>query len=263
MGEVMDVAGRESMSVLNSIAKVLSVRGVQIKYIRNEDVERHAVQPLGEESPSDSVLDSVELAKRAAVDESLNPFSDPDSTWEPETTDETSEDLESVANLPLSANQVKDLYRFPLIEHRVTQQTGKGRVQYLVVVGNGDGLVGYGQAKGGDAPRALAKATALAIRSMDTVSRLEKRIIPTEMETKLGSTMIIMRPRLHQVLGIKDISAKVWGSRNLVNNVVKATFRMLWAGNAPLGMGDGVGGKRRKLDKGEGVRSRDRGSWLV
>ncbi|KAM6503549.1 hypothetical protein JOM56_000492 [Amanita muscaria] len=245
-----------------TFAKFLSVRGVQVKYTCNEDVERHAVQPLGEESPQvsffDSALGSVELAKRVAMDESLDPletptlqtndpypnlmtpdpllddsrdemifgptptapytkciisaephihfprvshgtiratdaFSDPDSTWEPETTDETSEDLESVNNLPLPANQ-----------------TGKGkihRVQYLVVVGNGDGLVEYGQAKDEDAPRALAKATALAIRSMDTVSRLEKRSITTDMETKL-----IMRPRpvgfglrcnpnLHQVLG--------------------------------------------------------------
>ena len=43
---------------------------------------------------------------------------------------------------------------------------------------------------------------------------------------------------------------------------------MLWAGHAPLGMGDGVGGKGRKLDKGEGVRSayeveRERGRKLV
>jgi len=213
-----------------------------------------------------------------------DPFSDPDSTWEPEATDETSEDLESLDSLPLPAHEVRNLYRFPLINRRVTQQTGKGkihRVQYLVVVGNGDGLVGYGQAKDEDAPRALAKATALAIRSMDTVSRFEKRTIPTEMETKLGATKILMRPRpvgfglrcnpnLHQVLkaaGIKDISAKVWGSRNPVS-VVKAVFRMLWAGHAPLGMGDGVGGKGRKLDKGEGVRSvyeveRERGRKLV
>ncbi|KIL56254.1 hypothetical protein M378DRAFT_172841, partial [Amanita muscaria Koide BX008] len=64
-------------------------------------------------------------------------------------------------------------------------------------------------------------------------------------------------PNLHQVLkaaGIKDISAKVWGSRNPVN-VVKAAFKMLWAGHAPLGMEDGVSGKGRKLDKGEEVRS--------
>ncbi|PFH48671.1 hypothetical protein AMATHDRAFT_64876 [Amanita thiersii Skay4041] len=213
-----------------------------------------------------------------------DPFEDPESTWEPEQTDETAEDLESFDNLPIPEAEIRNLYRFPLISRRVTQQTGKGkihRIQYLVVVGNGDGLVGYGQAKDEDSAKALSKATALAIRSMDTVARFEKRTVPTEMETKLGSTRIIMRPRpvgfglrcnpnLHQVLkaaGIKDVSAKVWGSRNPVN-VVKAAFRMLWGGHAPLGMGDGVGGKGRTLDKGEGVRhvqdvERDRGRKLI
>ncbi|KAF8625166.1 hypothetical protein AX15_005526 [Amanita polypyramis BW_CC] len=353
MGQVMDSSGRENMGVLNTIKAFLGLRGVEVVYLRNEEmkkVERASAEGVSESKTS---MDEVELAKRAAADESLSkffdkkknahianicvsldpldtptlqkndpypnlmtpdplldprdevvfppsasspytnrvivrnhasifhgaleaesgtdPFSDPDTEWEPETTDETSEDLESFENLPLPANEVKNLYRFPLIVRRVTQQTGKGkihRVQYLVVVGNGDGLVGYGQAKDEDAPRALAKATSLAIRNMDTVARFEKRTVPTEMETKLGSTRIIMRPRpvgfglrcnpnLHQVLkaaGIKDVSAKVWGSRNPVG-VVKAAFRMLWGGHAPVGMGDGVGGKGKKLDKGEGVRS--------
>ena len=202
----------------------------------------------------------------------------------PETTDDNSEDLESLENLPLTSQEIRDLYRFPLIARGVTQQTGKGkihRMQYLVVVGNGDGLVGYGQGTDEDSQRALAKATAKAIRSMDTVARFEKRTIPTDMDAKFGSTRIIMRPRpvgfglrcnpnLHQVLkaaGIKDISAKVWGSRNPVA-VVKAAFRMLWAGHAPVSMGDGIGGKGRKLDKGEGVRSvwdveRERGRKMV
>ena len=214
-----------------------------------------------------------------SADDPVSPFDGP-----AETSDETTEDLESLENLPLTEQEINDLYRFPLITRRVTQQTGKGkihRIQYLVVVGNGNGLVGYGQAKDEDAPRALAKATALAIRSMDTVSRFEDRTVPSEMETKFGSTRIIMRPRpvgfglrcnpnLHQVLkaaGIKDVSAKVWGSRNPVS-VVRAAFRMLWGGHAPLGMGNGVGGKGRKLDKGEGVRSvreveRDRGRKMV
>ena len=51
-------------------------------------------------------------------------------------------------------------------------------------------------------------------------------------------------------------------------NVIKALFRMLQSGNAPLSMGDGVGGKGRKLNKGSGVRGkldveRERGRKLV
>jgi small subunit ribosomal protein S5 len=174
--------------------------------------------------------------------------------------------------LPLSRWELEKLYRFPLITRRVTQQTGKGKIHrrgVLVVVGNGNGLVGYGEAKHDDPSRATNRAFAMAVRSMDYVDRFENRTIWTEMSDKLGATRIILRPRpvgfglhcnpnIHQVLkaaGIKDISAKVWGSRNPLN-VIKLLFRMLHAGNAPLAMGNGIGGPGRKLDKGSGVRGK-------
>jgi small subunit ribosomal protein S5 len=186
--------------------------------------------------------------------------------------------------LPLSRWELEKLHRFPLIKRRVTLQTGKGKIHrrgVLVVVGNGNGLVGYGQAKHDDATRATSRAFAMAVRSMDYVDRFENRTIWTEMSSKLGATRIILRPRpvgfglhcnpnIHQVLkaaGIKDISAKVWGSRNPLN-VIKLLFRMLHAGNAPLAMGNGIGGPGRKLDKGSGVRGkqeieRERGRKLL
>ncbi|KAF8644908.1 hypothetical protein AX16_008191 [Volvariella volvacea WC 439] len=204
--------------------------------------------------------------------------------WKPTTTDETEEQLTSTENLPLSPVELRRLYRFPIYTRRITQQTGKGKIhrQYvLMIVGNGDGLVGLGQGKDADHARAESKAFAEAVRNMDWVERFEKRTIWTELETKLGATRLIMRPRpvgfglrcnpgLHQVLkaaGIKDISAKVWGSRNKIN-VIKAAMRMLQAGHAPLAMGDGVGGRGKKLNKGSGLRSqwdveRERGRKLV
>jgi len=186
--------------------------------------------------------------------------------------------------LPLSRRELEKLHRFPLIRRRVTQQTGKGKIHrqgLLVVVGNGNGLVGYGEAKHDDPSRAMSRAFAMAVRNMDYVDRFEGRTIWTEMASKLGATRIILRPRpvgfglhcnpnVHQVLkaaGIKDISAKVWGSRNPLN-VIKLLFRMLHAGNAPLAMGNGIGGPGRKLDKGSGVRGkqeieRERGRKLI
>ncbi|KAF8870179.1 hypothetical protein BD779DRAFT_1664765 [Infundibulicybe gibba] len=204
--------------------------------------------------------------------------------WKPITTDETEEQLTSTENLPLTPTELRNLYKFPILSRRITQQTGKGKIHRqfcLMIVGNGDGLVGYGQGKDEDGPRAEAKAFAQAVRNMDWVERFEKRTIWTDMETKLGATRLILRPRpvgfglrcnpnLHQVLkaaGIKDISAKVWGSRNPIN-VIKAAFRMLQAGHAPLAMGDGLGGPGRKLNKGTGLRSksdmeRERGRKLI
>jgi len=191
---------------------------------------------------------------------------------------------EHAAVLPLSRQELEKLHCFPLIMRRVSQQTGKGKIHrrgVLVVVGNGNGLVGYGQAKHDDATRARNRAVAMAVRDMDYVDRFEGRTIWTEMSSKLGATRIILRPRpvgfglhcnpnIHQVLkaaGIKDISAKVWGSRNPLN-VIKLLFRMLHAGNAPLAMGNGIGGPGRKLDKGSGVRGkqeieRERGRKLL
>ncbi|KAF8068705.1 hypothetical protein FPV67DRAFT_1668776 [Lyophyllum atratum] len=202
----------------------------------------------------------------------------------PTKTDETEESASSIENLPFTPQELGNLYRFPLIHKRITQQTGKGKIHrqfVLMVVGNGDGMVGLGQGKDDDASRAEAKAYAQAVRNMDWVERFEKRTIWTNMESKLGATQVIMRPRpvgfglrcnpnLHQVLkaaGIKDISAKVWGSRNPIN-VIKTAFRMLQAGHAPLAMGDGVGGPGRKLNKGSGLRSkndmeRERGRQLI
>ena len=195
---------------------------------------------------------------------------------EGEEEDEVSEkengDNEHAPVLPLSRRELDKLHRFPLITRRVTQQTGKGKIHrrgVLVVVGNGDGLVGYGEAKHDDATRATNRAFAMGVRNMDYVDRFEGRTIWTEMSSKLGATRIILRPRpvgfglhcnpnIHQVLkaaGIKDISAKVWGSRNPLN-VIKLLFRMLHAGNAPLAMGNGIGGPGRKLDKGSGVRGK-------
>lgn len=202
---------------------------------------------------------------------------------EEEDADEEGE-VDPLAHLPLIREELDKLYKFQLISRRITQQTGKGKIhrQYaLVVVGNGDGLVGYGEGKDEELPRASDKAFAAAVRNMDHVERFEKRTLWTDMETKLGSTHIILRPRpvgfglrcnpnVHQVLkaaGIKDASAKVWGSRNPLN-VIKALFRVLQGGNAPLAMGDGFGGKAKKLDKGSGLRNksaveRDRGRKLV
>jgi len=180
----------------------------------------------------------------------------------------------SVLNhLPLSRSEMADLHYYPLFTRRITQQTGKGKIhrQYsLVVVGNGNGLVGYGEGKDEELPRATDKAFAEAVRNMDYVERFENRTVWTETQTKLGATRVILRPRplgfglrcnpnVHQVLkaaGIKDCSGKVWGSRNPLN-VIKATFRLLQSGNAPLAMGDGIGGKGRKLDKGSGIRGKD------
>ncbi|KAG8744713.1 28S ribosomal protein S5, mitochondrial [Ceratobasidium sp. 414] len=188
-------------------------------------------------------------------------------------------------------NEVSRLHRFPLITKRVVQMTGKGKqpsFYSLVVVGNGRGMVGYGEGKDINVPRSIDKAFVAAVKSMDRVDRFENRTLWGQLEGKFGATRIVMRarpsghglacnPYIHQVCkaaGIADVSAKVHGSRNGKTNficsraspspgavlgmqIVKTTIRMLHGGHAPTAMGDGVGGKGKREEAGVGMRGRE------
>ncbi|THH16128.1 hypothetical protein EW146_g4463 [Bondarzewia mesenterica] len=254
------------------------------------DLKETTEYPLTQRFPHRSRLVIRNDPSMFLADKKTNPehYNQPEALEEGEESElaekDDDEEYAPFAHLSLNQKELAGLHMFPLIMRRVTQQTGKGKIHRmysLVVVGNGNGLVGYGEGKDEEVPRAVDKAFLEAVRNMDTVDRFETRTIWTEMESKMGATHIILRPRpvgfglhcnpnIHQVLkaaGIKDISAKVWGSRNPLN-VIKLLFRMLQAGNAPLAMGDGIGGRGRKLDRGSGVRGkqeieRERGRKLL
>ncbi|KAG9046925.1 28S ribosomal protein S5, mitochondrial [Tulasnella sp. UAMH 9824] len=181
-------------------------------------------------------------------------------------------------------------HTYVLLRKRVVHQTGKGKISsmyYGVVVGNGAGIVGFGDAKSDDQATGIQKATANAFKNCDSLDLFEGRTIWTDMRIKFGSTELHLRPRprgfglmcnpyVHQVCkaaGIKDISAKVHGSRNPMA-VIKATLMLLQSGGAPLGMGNGIGGKGRREEKKVGIKSlqtlerergrafTDGGSWI-
>lgn len=205
--------------------------------------------------------------------------------YAPATSDLNADELteKESAGIPSTYN-TNEMYNFTLLQRPVSRQTEKGKqnkVQIFKIMGDGNGLIGYGMASREDGGNAVIAATIRALKSLDYIDRFESRTIWTDMETKMGATRILLRPRpvgfglrcgpvLHQVFkaaGIKDISAKVWGSRNPMM-VMQAALRMLQGGHAPLGMGDGIGGKGRKAHRGSGLRSkndveRERGRKLI
>ncbi|KAF8966635.1 hypothetical protein BDZ97DRAFT_1807264 [Flammula alnicola] len=259
--------------------------------IKDDSKPPHAITPYPDLMQSDSLLDPRDVLEfpatqalpfnnRVVVRNHRSVFHDYAEGTEDDLLedDELDGDAESegaddmLKALPVQAKYYHDLHQSILMRRSVVQQTGKGkirRVAFMVLVGDGNGLVGYGEGKHSNGAVALKAARLAAVKNMDWVERFEKRTIWTEMSTKLGATQLILRPRpvgfglrcnpfLHQILraaGMKDISAKVWGSRNRLN-VIKAAFRMLHAGHAPTGMGDGIGGKGKKLSKGGGVRGK-------
>ncbi|HUQ70689.1 MAG TPA: 30S ribosomal protein S5 [Planctomycetaceae bacterium] len=106
----------------------------------------------------------------------------------------------------------------------------------LVVVGDGQGRVGYGYGKGGEVPRAVEKAVKSANRTMIRIPALGTSI-PHQVIGKFGTSKVMFMPAnpgtgiiageclraISEAVGLKDVLTKCRGSSNPLN-VVKAAF---------------------------------------
>ena len=109
----------------------------------------------------------------------------------------------------------------------------------LVVVGDGQGRVGYGYGKAVEVPLAVEKAVKAANRTMMRCP-LTKNSIPHQVVGKYGSSQVMLMPAnpgtgiiagacvraVAESLGLTDVLTKVRGSSNPIN-VVKAAFDAL------------------------------------
>jgi small subunit ribosomal protein S5 len=109
----------------------------------------------------------------------------------------------------------------------------------LVVVGDGDGVVGAGYGKAGEVPEAIRKAIERARMSLLRVPLIEGTL-PHEIIGHFGAAKVLLRPAssgtgviaggpVRAVLesaGVKDVLTKTLGTNN-PNNVVRATMTAL------------------------------------
>ncbi|MDR0941853.1 MAG: 30S ribosomal protein S5 [Bacteroidales bacterium] len=126
--------------------------------------------------------------------------------------------------------------------NRVTKVTKGGRTfsfSAIVVVGDENGIVGYGLGKAGEVTAAIAKGVEDAKKNLIKVP-LVKGTVPHQQETKYSGATVFMKPASHgtgvkaggamravlESAGITDVLAKSKGSSN-PHNVVKATFKAL------------------------------------
>ena len=125
---------------------------------------------------------------------------------------------------------------------RVTKVVKGGRrfrFTALVVVGNRNGLVGFGFGKAKEVPDAMRKAVDDAFKNIIEIKR-KGSTIPHDVEVKFNASRVLLRPAsegtgviaggsarpILELAGIKDILTKSLGSNNSAN-VVRATLKAL------------------------------------
>ena len=157
-----------------------------------------------------------------------------------------------MARIDASAMEMKE--RVVAI-NRVSKTVKGGRIfkfAALVVVGDGNGTVGFGIGKAGEVPDAIRKGIEDAKKNLTKVS-LRGDTIPHEVIGEFGAGRVLIKPAvagtgiiaggpvraLLELAGIKDVMSKSLGTDNAMN-VVKAAA----AGLADLTSPEDVAAKR-------------------
>jgi len=121
----------------------------------------------------------------------------------------------------------------------------------IVVVGNGQGEIGYGLGKAKEVPESIRKATEKARKSMVTIPIRDGRTLHHEIVGQYGAGSVVMRPAtegtgiiaggsmrpIFEALGIRDVLAKSTGTSN-PHNLIKATFVALQSIRSPQDVAD-------------------------
>ena len=116
----------------------------------------------------------------------------------------------------------------------------------LVVVGDGNGMVGHGKGKAKEVPEAIKKATDEAKANMIRVPLRHGRTLHHDIKGRFDSGKVYLRSApsgtgviaggpmraVFEALGIQDIVAKSVGSSN-PHNMVRATFEALKSSSSP------------------------------
>ena len=240
---------------LDTKTKDIPTKNVDVKSSTNKEVpkkdELSKSTKVGDKSINQNLakIDDVTQKTSKAKDDKKN---DKLTAKMPTGKDKTSLPKDNSSNTSNSQNKVveQNEYIEKLVSINRVAKVVKGGRRFsfaaLVVVGDGNGMVGHGKGKAKEVPEAIKKATDEAKNRMIRVPLRQGKTLHHDIKGRFDSGKVYLRSApsgtgviaggpmraVFEALGIQDIVAKSVGTSN-PHNMVRATFEALKSASSP------------------------------
>ena len=236
--EKPDLSVEKPLSSKKTEEKNVSVKASDISNITNKQVNKKESEKLSTEKASQT-KQSVSTDKKK--DKLSVKLAKPTDTKDKNVSRKEDENKESI-------DQNELLEKLVSINRVAKVVKGGRRFSFaaLVVVGDGNGMVGHGKGKAKEVPEAIKKATDEAKNNMIRVPLRQGRTLHHDIKGRYDAGKVYLRSApsgtgviaggpmraVFEALGIQDIVAKSVGTSN-PHNMVRATFEALKSASSP------------------------------